>query len=45
MQPYNYNMNQFSRNMYGRRGFSRNYTSNQNQDRFVGGFFGPLLLG
>lgn len=38
-------MNQFSRNMYNRRGFSRNYGSNQNQDRFVGGFFGPLLLG
>ena len=31
--------------MYNRRGFSRNYGLNQNQDRFVGGFFGPLLLG
>lgn len=38
-------MNQFSRNMYNRRGFSGNYGFNQNQDRFVGGFFGPLLLG
>jgi len=38
-------MNQFSRNMYPKGKFSRNYGSNQNQDRFVGGFFGPLLLG
>lgn len=45
MLPYNYNMNQFSRNMYNRPNFSRRYGSNQNQDRFVGGFFGPLLLG
>ena len=46
MYPYNYNMNQFSRNMYRNRGFSRNYNSLNSGDRFIGGgFFAPLLLG
>lgn len=39
-------MNQFPRNMYGGRSFSRNYGSMRSQDRFIGGgFFAPLLLG
>ncbi|MCI8588244.1 MAG: hypothetical protein HFG40_01175 [Bacilli bacterium] len=46
MLPYDYNMNQFSRNMYNRHGFPKNYNPNRNQDRFIGaGFVGPLLLG
>lgn len=37
MYPYNYNMNNFNRNMY---------RGNPNDDRFIaGGFIGPLLLG
>ena len=37
MYPYNYNMNNFNRNMY---------RGNPNNDRFIaGGFIGPLLLG
>lgn len=38
MYSYNYNIPQYQRNMYHR-------GVNNNDQRFIGGFFGPLLLG
>ena len=38
MYSYNYNIPQYQRNMYYR-------GINNNDQRFIGGFFGPLLLG
>lgn len=39
MYSYNYNMPQFRGNMY------RPTTNHTNDERFIGGFFAPLLLG